>query len=61
MHKDHPELSSGITILIVELANVCAAMDTLTDQDAYRPATTIFESQSGVSSALSGRAMTAIV
>ena len=31
---NHPELSGGITIL-TEVANVCAAMDTLIDQDGY--------------------------
>ena len=33
---DHPEVSGGITTLTVrntEIANFCAAMDTLKDQD----------------------------
>ena len=31
----HPELSGCITTLAVEVANFCAAMDTLIDQDDF--------------------------
>ena len=35
----HPELSGGITTLtvVIQVANFCAAMDTLIDQDARYP------------------------
>ena len=45
--ESHPELAHDITTLtaVMEIANFCAAMDTMIDQGAWERATNIFYPQ----------------